>query len=120
MVRDILSLTNVPILPLLPFLFFFTPASSGARIFLVLGEEYFTRSRSEAKPTRRKRRSTVRSKSGERGEECVTGPGGVLIGDEGEQVADAVEPRAALRISVHHVPERLFDVGVGKHLVFRH
>ena len=43
----------------------------------------------------------------------------IVIGDEGEQVADAVEPRAALRIRVHHEPGGLFDVGVGEHLILR-
>ena len=37
----------------------------------------------------------------------------------GEQVVDAVQPRAALGIRVHHVPGGLFDVGVGEHLVLR-
>ena len=43
----------------------------------------------------------------------------VLIRDEGEQVVDAVQPRAALGIRVHHVPGGLLDVGVGEHLVLR-
>ena len=41
----------------------------------------------------------------------------VLVRDQREQVADAVQPRAALVVGVDDVPGRLLDVRVAEHLV---
>ena len=43
--------------------------------------------------------------------------GEVLVVDQRQQVRDAVQPRAALVVGVHHVPRRDLDVGVAEHLV---
>ena len=41
----------------------------------------------------------------------------VLVRDQRQQVADAVQPRAPLVVGVDDVPRRLLDVGVAEHLV---
>src|SRR5215211_6262407 len=41
----------------------------------------------------------------------------VFIGDQAEQVMNAVEPRTLFIISIDHIPGRLLDIGVGEHLI---
>src|SRR5438093_4324243 len=43
----------------------------------------------------------------------------VLVWDQGQEVANQVEMRGALVVGLDHVPGRLFDVAVRKHLVLR-
>ena len=42
----------------------------------------------------------------------------VFVGDEAEQMVNAVEAGAFLVVGLHHVPRRLFDIGALEHLIF--